>query len=383
MPRNANGIYTLPPLNPVVPFTVIATQWANTTLPDIAAALTNSIAADGVTTVTANLPMNGFRHTGVGQALTATQYAQSGQAQGFVFNVATNIASDVTGTQYTALVPFGIGSTAPIPVMMPLLFVPDKNNGGPATLALNGGTPVPIINSDLTALAIGQIKVNRPYALCYTGGNWVLVTNTLELAQLNTVYVRLNGGTMTGPLILSQDPTDTAGAATKNYVDNAVVGSIGGVASFNTRVGAVTLLSLDVTAALGYTPANIAGSAFTGNVSAPQVSATAKVIAPVFQNTAQVNAAATGAIAVDAALTQNHVWTMTGNIVLTVTNPVIGQILRFLLLSTTGRTVTWPATTFWPDPTPTPPILDLGTQKACLVVLEYTGANWIGNASIY
>ena len=40
----------------------------------------------------------------------------------------------------------------------------------------------------------------------------------------------------------------------------------GGVTSFNTRTGAVTLGSSDVTTALGYTPANRAGDTFTGDV---------------------------------------------------------------------------------------------------------------------
>ncbi len=42
MPRDINGVYTLPAGNPVVPGTVISTTWANETLNDIAAALTQS-----------------------------------------------------------------------------------------------------------------------------------------------------------------------------------------------------------------------------------------------------------------------------------------------------------------------------------------------------
>jgi len=48
MPRNAAGVYTLTPTNPVVPFTTIATAWANPTLSDIAAALTNSLDRTGL-----------------------------------------------------------------------------------------------------------------------------------------------------------------------------------------------------------------------------------------------------------------------------------------------------------------------------------------------
>lgn len=382
MPRNANGIYTLPPLNPVVPFTVIATQWANTTLPDIAAALSNSIAADGVTQVTANLPMNGFRHTGVGTALTATQYTRADQAQSWAFNIVSNVACPDT-VSYTGVVPFGIGSTSAIPTLMPLIFVPSVNNGGPSTLALNGGAPSPILNADLSPLAANQIRVNRPYALCYSAGNWILLTNTLDIGQLNGQYVRLVGSTMTGPLLLSQDPTDPMGAANRSWVIAQIAGGVAGVASFNTRVGIVTLLSSDIVTALGYTPANIAGSAFTGNISAPQITAATKIISPSFQITAAVNAAATGALTIDASVTQNVIWTMTGNITLTISNPVVGNIVRILLLSTTGRTMTWPGTFVWPLPLATPPVIDGGTAKACLVTVEWTGAAWVANTAVY
>ena len=47
MPRNASGVYTLPPTNPVVPFTTIATSWANPTMSDIATALTDSLDRNG------------------------------------------------------------------------------------------------------------------------------------------------------------------------------------------------------------------------------------------------------------------------------------------------------------------------------------------------
>lgn len=47
MSRNSNGTYTLPVGNPVVPGTVISTTWANTTLSDIANALTDSLSRTG------------------------------------------------------------------------------------------------------------------------------------------------------------------------------------------------------------------------------------------------------------------------------------------------------------------------------------------------
>jgi hypothetical protein len=55
MSRNGTGTYSLPAGNPVVTGTTIASNWANTTLTDIATALTNSISADGQTPITGAL----------------------------------------------------------------------------------------------------------------------------------------------------------------------------------------------------------------------------------------------------------------------------------------------------------------------------------------
>jgi len=59
MSRNGTGTYTLPAGNPVVTGTTISSTWANTTLTDLATAMTGSVAADGQTPITGNLQMGG------------------------------------------------------------------------------------------------------------------------------------------------------------------------------------------------------------------------------------------------------------------------------------------------------------------------------------
>ncbi len=59
MPRNAQGIYSLPAGNPVVPGTLIETTWANPTMSDIAAALTGSLPRNGSAGMTGPLILNG------------------------------------------------------------------------------------------------------------------------------------------------------------------------------------------------------------------------------------------------------------------------------------------------------------------------------------
>jgi hypothetical protein len=79
MPRNGVGTYTLPAGNPVVTGTVISVTWSNTTLADIADALTNSLAADGQTVVQADLPMNSKKITGLAAGTASTDAVNKGQ----------------------------------------------------------------------------------------------------------------------------------------------------------------------------------------------------------------------------------------------------------------------------------------------------------------
>jgi microcystin-dependent protein len=57
MPRNSQGLYTLPAGNPVVPNTLIEANWANPTMDDIAAALTGSLPRDGSAPMTGPLTL--------------------------------------------------------------------------------------------------------------------------------------------------------------------------------------------------------------------------------------------------------------------------------------------------------------------------------------
>jgi hypothetical protein len=79
MSRNGSGTYTLPAGNPVVTGTTISSTWANSTLTNIASALTDSLAADGQTTATGNLKMGNNRITGLADGLASTDAATVGQ----------------------------------------------------------------------------------------------------------------------------------------------------------------------------------------------------------------------------------------------------------------------------------------------------------------
>lgn len=106
MPRNGSGIYSLPAGNPVTSGTPISSTVQNNTTADIATALTGSLASDGQTVPTANLPMGGFKHTNVANASAATEYAAFGQVlplTGGTVSGATTFSNTLAVTGATTL----------------------------------------------------------------------------------------------------------------------------------------------------------------------------------------------------------------------------------------------------------------------------------------
>ena len=72
MSRNGSGVYSLPSGNPVVTGTTVTSTWANSTMDDIAGALTQSVATDGQTAMTGalNMATNNINNVGTLTALT-------------------------------------------------------------------------------------------------------------------------------------------------------------------------------------------------------------------------------------------------------------------------------------------------------------------------
>jgi hypothetical protein len=72
MSRNGSGTYNLPAGNPVVTGTTISSVWANSTLTDMANALTQSVATDGQSPMTGalNMSTNDINNVGTLTALT-------------------------------------------------------------------------------------------------------------------------------------------------------------------------------------------------------------------------------------------------------------------------------------------------------------------------
>lgn len=169
--RNGSGTYTAPSnsWNPVISGTAIDSSDFNDLLDDLETGITNSIAKDGQTTITADLPMSSFKHTGVGDATARTNYLTLKQLQdGDVLEL-----SSVSGANtLTATAPFSLTSYAQGQVFR---FVATGTNTGAVTLNLNsiGAVAVQKLGA---ALVSGDITTGDAVAVYYDGTQFQMLT---------------------------------------------------------------------------------------------------------------------------------------------------------------------------------------------------------------
>lgn len=112
MARDGSGTFNLP--SPAfVTGTIISLTKVNANFLGIAEALTQSIAKDGQTPISADQPMGGFKHTGVGAATAADEYVDVGSYQNgkFVWGGTATGTNTITLGLTPALTAYTTGMT--------------------------------------------------------------------------------------------------------------------------------------------------------------------------------------------------------------------------------------------------------------------------------
>ncbi len=193
MARNGSGTYNLPSGQPVVTGTVIDSTVHNALATDLATAMTNSLAKNGETTPTANLPMGGFKHTGVADASARTHYASAAQVQDSTATYLSTVGGTVdaiTGSPTIAVAAYAAGQR--------FVFLPSGTNTGATTINVGGLGVKSIVKGVAgSALAAGDLILNAPALIVYNG----------------TAFYLLNPGTSATGLA---NPTGTIGLAAVN-----------------------------------------------------------------------------------------------------------------------------------------------------------------------
>jgi len=164
MSRNGSGVYSLPPLNPVVTGTTISSAWANNTMNDLAAALTDSVAADGQT------PMTGALNLNTHKVINVVAGTVAGDAVEYVQFTTAFVNPSFTGTGFM-LIPKGTTAQRPVsPVDGQMRYNTDTNQfegyqggawgqlGGGAT---GGGGDEVFVENGVTVTANYTLSANK------------------------------------------------------------------------------------------------------------------------------------------------------------------------------------------------------------------------------
>lgn len=169
MSYNGNGVFNINTAGqPVVPGTVISSTAFNALTADLANGLTTAITKDGQTTPTANIPMGGFRITGLGAAVASTDAVQFAQLQsGTTSYISVTGIDTITGNLVPALAAYAAGNT--------FSFVASGTNTGAVTLNIDGLGAKAITRDGSIALFANDITIGKVVTVIYDGTRFQLI----------------------------------------------------------------------------------------------------------------------------------------------------------------------------------------------------------------
>lgn len=164
MPRNGSGLYVPPPANyPAVSATLITAADRNAIDADIATALTNSIAVNGESVVTADIPFGNNKLTGVKDGTLAKDAANVSQIQNSNAILLASVAGTdtITASLSPALTAYANGQI--------FTLIPANSNTGAVTININGLGAKALTKNGSTALVAGDLVAGVTYSLQYDG----------------------------------------------------------------------------------------------------------------------------------------------------------------------------------------------------------------------
>ena len=336
MSRNGSGIYTLPSGQPVVTGTTISSTTFNTLTTDLANALTTSIASDGQTAMSGNLPMGGNKLTGLAAATIAGDAARYEQIGALALSQGVqpsgSYAASGANSDITSLLPAtltsGITATATgtadaiTSTFSPLITVQSAfltlyiraasaNTSTAPTFTPNSGSfsASAIVKGNNQPLAIGDIA-GVGHVLCLqrdnTNSNWVLQNpafgvSAVIVKQIQSVAASVASSALTCTLNSTsldfRSTTLGSGATNARIVAAAISLVVPSTATLGTVSGVqsrLVLLAIDNAGVVELAIINIAGGTSldeTALIGTTALSATATSAFVAYSTTARTNVA--------------------------------------------------------------------------------------------
>ena len=214
MARNGSGTYSNPYPN-FVSGTVISSSETDANNSDIATALTQSIAVDGQSTLTANIPMNAKKLTGlaVGSAATDSLNLRQAQAEAMVWcGTAGGTANAITLSPSPAIAAYAAGQRF-------VWMASSSVNTGATTVAISGLGAIALQDNG-AALVAGNHAASKMF---------MGVLNTTSTVQIMQVQISgtdpliVSSLTVSGDALIGDDLTLNSDAAVLGFGENTDV----------------------------------------------------------------------------------------------------------------------------------------------------------------
>lgn len=229
MGRNSSGVYSLPSGNPVTTGTPITSVWANSTLADVAAEITNSLDRSGRGNMLA--PLKGFDGTATAPGITfgsetTTGVSRPAGGQMSLSVLAAELQRLTTSGTLFLQPPSYAADPASGNVLARKSYVDTAISTAVAAYAplagatFTGTVTAPTFSGALSGNATTATRLATPRAI-----NDVNFDGTANITVADATKMPLTGGTFTGAPIWATAPTLAGHLANKAYVDAAVAGS--------------------------------------------------------------------------------------------------------------------------------------------------------------
>lgn len=180
MPYSGAGVFSLVAGNPVVTGTTISSTWANNTLSDIATGLSTAVCRDGQSTITANIPMGGFKLTGLGAGSAANDSVRLGQVQAGAMFLLGSVAgtNTITAAASPTMTAYATGQD--------FILIPANTNTGATTLEIDSLGAKNVFNRGVACTGF-ELIAGVPVKLVYDGTQFNItpaVMGELQAASL-------------------------------------------------------------------------------------------------------------------------------------------------------------------------------------------------------
>lgn len=269
MSYNGSGTFQINTAGqPVVAGTVISSTAFNSLTSDLATGLSTAITKDGQTTITNNIPLAGYKITGLGAATVGTDAVRYSQIQNGADKLVTVSGTDtLTGSLTPVLTAYAAGNQ--------FSFVVANTNTGAVTINIDGVGSKSITRTGSTALVAGDLIANQVALIEYDGTRFQLL-NGNSFTNLNVSGNETIGGTLTyggvtltnavtgtGKMVLDTSPTVNNPTVT-NYVESVVaIGTVTSSSTLSLTNGTVQTATLTASTACTFTmPTATAGKSF-------------------------------------------------------------------------------------------------------------------------